>query len=441
MKRIDLTEGNVFKVIIGLTTPLVGSSLLQFAYNFIGMIWVGGLGSSAVASIGSASFYIGLGYAINAMIIVGAGVKVSHAIGRGDTEGTNGYVNTSFVMTFIMGIIFAVIVILFGKTFIGFLDINNVEVERMSLNYLLISGIAMIIVFFNNLYVRLFSSFGNNKISLVISSTGLIINIILDPIFIYVLGLGVNGAAIATVITNVVVLLLSIKASKGLYEVNFKRYFDKNMAKEISNMGIPNAAQRVIFTIINIFIAKMIATFGADAIAAQKIGLQIESITLIVIGAFNGSAASFIGQNYGAKKVERINKGYNMSLLVGIGYTLIMTVFLLLFPENLASIFVKEPETIKITADYLRIIGLTQVFATIEIITSGTFMGLGATKWAASISIGLTVIRLPMAAIFIKYYGINGIWASIALSSMLKGVVSFTAYKFVLWKRVKRLLA
>lgn len=441
MKKVDLTKGNVFKVIMNLTTPLVGSSLLQFAYNFIGMIWVGGLGSNAVASIGSASFYINLGYAINAMIVVGAGVKVSHAIGREDTEGTNSYVNTSFIMSFIMGILFLIVVVLFKETFISFLDINNQEVERMSVNYLLISGGAMIVVFFNNLYIRLFSSFGNNKISLIISSTGLIINIILDPIFIYVLKLGVNGAAIATVITNIVVLILSVRSAKGLYEVNLKKYFNKNMAREIANVGLPNAMQRVIFTVINIFIAKMIATFGAEAIAAQKIGLQIESITLIVIGAFNGATASFVGQNFGAKKVDRINKGYNMSLVIGIGYTLIMTIFLLSFPEKLASIFVRDEGTIQITADYLRIIGIAQVFATIEIITSGTFMGLGETKWAATISIGLTVIRLPMAAVFIRFYGINGIWASIALSSVLKGAVSISAYKFIVWRKVKKKLA
>lgn len=438
MKKVDLTKGNIVKVITSLVTPLVLSSLLQFAYNFVGMIWVGGLGAWAVASIGSSSFYIGLGYAINAIVVVGAGVKISHAVGSEDTEGTNKYVNNSFILNIILGVLFGIVIILFGKNLIDFLGINNLEVEKASLSYLLISGSTMIIAFFNTLFIRIFSSFGNNKVSLVISSIGLVLNIILDPIFIYVLGLGVNGAAIATVIANIVVLTMSIYVSRGLYALGFKKYFDYKAFKEIFILGFPNGVQRIIFTIINIFIAKIIARYGADAIAAQKIGVQIESITFIIIAAFNNATASFIGQNYGAKKIDRINKGYNASLLIGSVYSLITTIILLVFPKSLSSIFVSDMETIKITSDYLRIIGVSQVFAAVEMITNGAFIGLGATKWAATISISLTVIRLPLALILIRYFNVDGIWISIALSSILKGLVSFSVYKLVILKKIKK---
>ncbi|MBY7009484.1 MATE family efflux transporter, partial [Clostridium botulinum] len=90
MKKVDLTEGKVAKVILTLAIPIMGSSLLQFAYNLIDMIWVGGLGSNAVASIGSSSFFIGLGYSINALVVIGAGIKVSHAIGEKDEKSIKG---------------------------------------------------------------------------------------------------------------------------------------------------------------------------------------------------------------------------------------------------------------------------------------------------------------------------------------------------------------
>lgn len=438
MDKVDLTKGKVIKVIMALASPLVASSLLQFIYNFVGMIWVGGLGSDAVASIGSSNFYIGLGYAINSMVVIGAGVKVSHAEGSKNPDDANKCINTAFVLNIIIGVLFGLAIIIFGKTFIDFLGIQNESVEKTSLSYLLISGSTMIIVFFNTLFIRIFSSFGNNKVSLIISSIGLVINIILDPILIYVLGLGVNGAAIATVIANTTVLIMSIYVSRDLYTVNFKKYFDKGLLKEIIIIGVPTAVQRVIFTVINILLAKIIASFGADAIAAQKIGLQIESITFIIIGGFNGAAASFVGQNYGAKKLQRINEGYNISMLLGIGYTLVITAVLLIIPEALAGIFVREPDTIKITSDYLRIIGMSQVFAAVEMITNGTFIGLGATKWAATISIGLTVIRLPIAFALVKPFGVDGIWYSIAISSVLKGVVSFFVYRFILWRKLKK---
>ncbi len=438
MKKVDLTSGNVLNTIIALAMPLVGTSLLQFTYNLIDMIWVGGLGSNAVASIGSSSFFIGMGYAINAMVVVGGSVKVAHAIGAKEEKMTNKYINTAFALNLTIGILYATCIVLFGKNLLDYLGINNLEVEKDALSYLIISGVSMIIVFFNTLFTRIFSSFGNNKISLKISGIGILLNIVLDPIFIYTLNLGVNGAAIATTISNLVVFIMSIKASKGLYRFNLIKYFDIKMLKEIVVLGFPNAAQRVIFTLINISLAKIIAIYGAEAIAAQKIGLQIESITFTIIGGFNGATSSFIGQNIGAKKIDRISKGYNICIKLGIFYTFLITLVLLFIPDKIAQIFVKDALTIKITADYLRIIGVSQILASVEMITNGAFIGLGATKYAASISIGLTLIRIPLAIVLVKFLGVNGIWWSIAISSMVKGVVSFTVYKFILFKKISK---
>ncbi|MEF9952384.1 MAG: MATE family efflux transporter [Clostridium sp.] len=438
MKKVDLTEGNVLKVIVNLALPLAASSLLQFMYNFIDMMWVGGLGSDAVASIGSSSFYINVGYAINAMVVVGAGVVVSQAIGAKDYDRANRYINTAIVLNLVIGLIYSLCIALFSRELIGFLGINNPIVEKDAITYLLINGWGMVIIFFNSLCTRFFSSFGNNKISLVINSTGLIINIILDPIFIYGLDLGVNGAGLATVLSNGVALVMAIVASKGLYPLKPIKLFTFGMIKDIIAIGSPNAAQRIIFTIINILLAKIIAIYGAEAIAAHKIGLQVESITFVIIGGFNGAIASYIGQNYGAKKEDRIREGYNVALKLGIIYAVFVTALLLIIPSQLAGIFVKDPETIKITADYLRIIGLSQVFASVEMVTNGTFMGLSRTKYAAIISVGFTVLRLPMAMVLVKYLGVNGIWWSIAISSVIKGVVSYLVYRFMLWNKISK---
>ncbi|MEG0128926.1 MATE family efflux transporter [Clostridium sp.] len=436
MKKVDLTEGNVLKVIVNLALPLAASSLLQFMYNFIDMMWVGGLGSDAVASIGSSSFYINVGYAINAMVVVGAGVVVSQAIGAKDYDRANKYINTAIVLNLVIGLIYSLCISIFSRDLIGFLGINNPEVERDALSYLLINGWGMVIIFFNSLCTRFFSSFGNNKISLIINSVGLIINIILDPIFIYGLDLGVNGAALATVLSNGVALIMAIIYSRGLYPLKPIKLFQFSMIKDIAKIGSPNAMQRIIFTMINIFLAKIIAVYGAEAIAAHKIGLQVESITFVIIGGFNGAIASYVGQNYGGKKCERISEGYSVSLKLGMGYASVVMALLLIIPEQLAGIFVSDPATIKITADYLRIIGLSQVFAAVEMVTGGAFMGLSRTKYSAAISVGLTVIRLPIAMILVKFIGVNGIWWSIAISSILKGVVSYVIYKYVLWKKV-----
>lgn len=429
MKNVDLTKGNVTKVLIALTLPVMGSSFLQFAYNLIDMFWVGGLGSDAVASVGSASFYTGLGYSINSLVVIGTGIKVSHVIGEMDSEGIKKYINAGIFINLLIGIVYILANLLFGKVFINFLGINNSYVEREAYLYLLISAPMMFFAFFNSVYTRVFGSFGSNKSALKINSIGIILNIILDPLFIYVMKLGVLGVGIATLISNIIVFLLFRLNSNGLFNFDFKVGVDKKYSLEIVRLGFPMAFQRVLFTLVNIIIAKIIAIFGSDAIAAQKIGVQIESITYMAIGGLNSAVASFVGQNFGAKKYDRINQGYKSALKLGMIYAFLISIIFILFPSYLVKIFISSEKTILIASRYLQIIGFVQIFSAIEMISNGLFSGIGMPKIPSTISIIFTVFRIPMALVFIKYIGVNGIWLSIALSSMLKGIIAYLVYR------------
>lgn len=429
MKKIDLTKGKVISVLLTLAIPIMGSSLLQFTYNLIDMLWVGGLGSDAVASIGSSSFFIGLGYSINALVVIGTGIKVAHAIGRKDELAVKQYINAGILINAVIGILFATSLILFGKNFIGFLNLGNINVENQAYLYLVISAPTMIFTFFNLLYTRILGSFGNNKEALKISAIGIIINIILDPICIYVLKLGVVGAALGTLVANVSMTILFLIKSKGILRFNYKVGIEFEKIKEIIKLGFPMAMQRILFTLINIVLARIIATFGSDAIAAQKIGLQIESITYMVIGGLNGAVSSFTGQNYGAKKIARIKEGYYTALKIGLAYSGLMTVVLIFFNIPIIRLFIREDGAIMMASSYLQIIALSQVFSTIEMVSNGLFTGIGHPKVPATISIVFTLLRIPMALVFLKYFGVNGIWLSISLSSILKGIVSYLIYR------------
>ena len=112
MKQLDMTTGKIQSLILSLAIPIIGSSLLQFTYNFMDMLWVGGLGSYAVASVGSASFYLNLGYALQACIVVGSGVKIAHAIGSKDDVQSKAYIQTGMFLNFVLGIIFIMIFII-----------------------------------------------------------------------------------------------------------------------------------------------------------------------------------------------------------------------------------------------------------------------------------------------------------------------------------------
>ena len=430
MKQVDLTKGKVTSVILSLAIPIMTSSLLQFTYNLIDMIWIGGLGSNSVASIGSTSFYIGLGYSINALVIVGTGIKVSHAIGRKNNEEVQKYINAGLLLNVLIGVVYSIVLIFLGKNLIGFLRLGNLEVENGAYLYMLFNAPIIFLGFFNTLYTRIFNSFGNNSIALKISAIGIIINTILDPILIYIFKLGIVGAAIGTLVANIVMFNLFHLNSNGIIKFNLKVKIDLDKIREIIILGAPMSFQRILFTVVNIMIARLIAVFGSDAIAAQKIGLQIESITFMVIGGLNGAVTSFVGQNYGAKKFERVIQGYKSSIKIGVIYSAVTALIFMFMPKLLVEIFLRDENTVLIACRYLQIVAVSQIFSTIEMVSNGLFTGVGKPKIPAYISIIFTILRIPMALILIKLYGLDGVWWSIALSSILKGLISYILYKY-----------
>ena len=429
MKETDLTKGKVISVIASLALPIMGSSFLQFTYNLIDMIWVGGLGSNAVASIGSSSLYINIGYSINALVVIGTGIKVAHAIGRKDDKEVKEYINSGIVINTIIGIIFGLVLILAGKGFIGFLNLNNYEVERNAYRYLALNAPILFFAFFNMMYTRILGSFGNNKLAFKINAVGVISNIILDPILIYVFKFGVIGAGFSTLIANIIMFILFRINSNGVLHYTFGIGIDYEKIKEIARLGFPMAFQRILFTIINILLAKIIAVFGSDAIAAQKVGVQIESIAYMIIGGLNGAVASFTGQNFGARKFKRIKEGYKSSLIIGIIYSMVMACVFLLFNRPLINLFIRDEATIAIAASYLNAVAFSQIFSAVEMISNGLFTGIGKPNISATISIIFTTLRIPLALLLIKPFGINGIWLSISLSSILKGIFAYLLYE------------
>lgn len=437
MKKIDLTKGKVLKVLTTLALPIIGSSVLQFTYNLVDMLWVGGLGSNAVASIGSSSFFVGLGYSINALVVSGAGIKVSHAVGKKNDDEVKSYINAGLILNTLIGILYALALIFMGKGFIGFLNINNSIVEKDGYLYLLVSAPMMFFSFFNILYIRIFNSFGNNKGALKISAIGVIMNIILDPIFIYVFKLGVTGAAIATLISNLSMFIMFHLKSNGMFKITIKGGIDYKKIKEIVKLGVPMSFQRILFTMVNITLARIITKYGSDALAAQKIGLQIESVVYMIVGGVSGAMSSFVGQNFGARKYKRINEGYNTAIVIGVIYATITSIIFIFTPDILVKIFIREEVTIEIASNYLRIIGFSQIFSTIEMISNGVFTGVGRPNISATISILFTISRIPLAVILTRYLGVSGVWWSISISSMCKGTVAYLIYKFKIWKEYK----
>ena len=203
----------------------------------------------------------------------------------------------------------------------------------------------------------------------------------------------------------------------------------------ICKIGIPTAIQGMAYCVISMVLTRMISVFGAEAVATQRVGGQIESVSWNTADGFAAALNAFVGQNYGAGEMNRVKKGYRASLwTVGVWGVLIMLSFII-FPEPIARIFFHEPKAIATAVGYLVIIGFSEAFMCVELTTIGALSGLGKTRLCSIISIILTGARIPLAVILGGMMGLSGIWWAISSTSIVKGIIFICTFGWITRKK------
>ena len=442
-KRIDLLKGNILKALIGLSIPIMATSLLQMMYNMTDMIWIGRVGSSSVAAVGAAGMFVNMATGLSAFLRVGSQVNVAQSYGANEKLRSATYARHALQMGWILAVIYGLI-LCFGKSAcIDFFKLGNPNVVYEAETYLFVMGMFIFFPIINPICTAAITATGNSKTPFKVNTIGLLINLVLDPILIFNFHMGVLGAAVATVIAQLVVFILYVNYMRQDEQVfSHVRLFHK-MEKEFVNpivkIGMPATIQGVMFNCIGMGIGRIIAYWGETAIAVQKVGIQVESISYMAADGFASATNSFIAQNYGANQMDRAKKGYTTALLVMMAWGVITTCTLLLFPDSIFRVFIQEADVIPLGVDYLRILGYSQFFMCIEILTAGAFSAYGKTLPPSLVSIIFTSLRIP-GAIFLGQtaLGLNGVWWSISLSSVCKGVIMVTLFAIYMKKREAR---
>ncbi|WP_270647389.1 MATE family efflux transporter [Paeniclostridium hominis] len=440
--RIDLTEGKIIYKLIKLALPIMGTSFIQMAYNMVDMIWVGKAGSSAVAAVGTAGFFPWLAMAFVAISRVGGEVQVAQSMGKNDAEETKSYIKAAIEVNIILSLIYTLVLLIFKDSLIGFFNLGDTSVISMSKKYLVIVALGMIFYFINPIFTAIFNGMGNSKDPFRINTVGLITNIILDPLLILGIGpvpkLGVEGAAIATVFSQFIVtmcfIVMIMKRNNEYFKVKLFRKISLEYYKSLCKLGMPVAIQSGMFTIFSMLLGVIVASWGPVAIAAQKVGSQIEAISWMTADGIAVALSSFVGQNYGATKYDRINKGFKITLGIATVLGIITTSILIFAGKQIFTIFINEADAIKEGASYLKILGYSQLFMCVEIITAGAFKGIGRTYIPSIILTLLTGARVPMAYFLSRpeLLGLSGVWWSISISSILKGILMISVYVYLL---------
>lgn len=447
MRKIDLTKGPILPSLAGLALPIMATSLIQMAYNLIDMLWIGRIGSAAVAAIGAAGMYMWLSNGLATLAKMGGQVKVAHALGGKREEEAAEYAQSALQLSLIFGIGFGLISVVAATPMISFFKLNSAAVIADAEIYLQITCGGVVFSFLNQVFTGVLTAMGNSRVTFVATTIGLVFNIVLDPMLIFGLGplpaMGVVGAALATVFSQVIVTVIFVvvayKDHVVFRKIHLLTSFHKGSMAQIIRIGFPIGVQSMFFTAISMIIARMVAGFGDAAVAVQKVGSQIESISWMTAEGFGAAVSAFMAQNLGAGSKERIIKGYRVAIGLEIVWGILCTVLLIVFPDYIFKIFITEKEILPMGVDYLKILGVAQFFMCIELTTAGAFTGLGKTIPPSITSIVLSAVRIPIASVLVAAgMGLNGIWWSITISCILKGIVMFVWFLYYLKHDFKR---
>lgn len=441
----NLTKGPILKTLTKLAIPIMASSFLGTLYNITDMAWIGLLGSKAVAGVGVGGMFTWLSQGLAAMARMGGQVQVAQCIGRGERDRAHGFAQAAVQLATLMGMAYAVISLLFARQMVAFFQLTDPEAQTAALSYTKIACGLIVFSFLTLTMTGLYTAQGDSKTPFLANLIGLVTNMILDPVLILGPGpfpkLGVVGAAIATVTAQAIVMMMMIlgviiqKKENVLKGIRLTAKIPKEYLGGLCRIGIPTAIQGMAYCAISMVLTRMVSAYGAEAVATQRVGGQIESISWNTADGFAAALNAFIAQNYGAGKMDRVRKGYRASLwTVGIWGLLISFVFIC-FPQAIADIFFHEPKAVATAVGYLVIIGFSEAFMCVELTTVGALSGLGRTRLCSIISITFTSARIPLAIILGGLIGLSGIWWALSVTSIVKGIIFTCTFLWITRKR------
>lgn len=447
MEKLDRKElilkEDMYKVITILSLPIMLNNFIQTLYNLADAIWVGKLGSvqfAATSFVWPVIFlFISLGIGIS---IAGTSI-LSQLIGASEYEEANNYANQLMVISLIFSLCFAILGYILSPYVIRLMGATG-ELAKYSNIYLRISflGFPFVFLFFN--FNSIMHAQGNTIAPMILSGVSAIINVILDPVFIFTLNMGIAGAAIATVLSQallVVAGLYILKNYSPMIRLNFKGFrFNKDMLKKIVEIGLPStigqSGAALGFTVLNSFIA----SYGTSTLAAFGMVNRITSLIMQPPMGIGAALTSIVGQNIGANQFERAQEAFKKSVIMVLSISIVGCAFMLWKDTGIIGFFIRskdDQEVISLSITYLRYISVSMPLMGMFSIFQGLFQGAGHTKYSMTMAVGrLWFIRIPMILIF-KHFtdlGSTGIWFSMSFSNFLICVYGFIIYKRGKWK-------
>ena len=341
-----MTEGSIWKNILLFSVPLILGNLLQQLYNTADSIIVGNfVGSNALAAVGSSGSPIYLLIGFSQGIAVGAGVVVAQYLGAQDRKDTQDAVHTSLALATLLGLILTVGGILISRTLLTAMN-TPAEVLEDAVTYmqLYFGGVLFSVVY--NMAAGILNAAGNSRRSLLYLGCASVTNILLDLVLIAGLKLGVAGAAIATDISQLVSCVLSLRFLMRVDDacrVTAREIrVHKKMAARIIRVGLPTGIQNMVISLSNILVQASVNGYGAAAMAGFAAYMKVDGFNILPITSFSMAATTFVGQNFGAGRLDRVKKGMWVTMILSLIYTVTTGALLLMFQGPILHLFTAD---------------------------------------------------------------------------------------------------
>lgn len=401
-QKLDMLNGSIWNKLPVFALPIAATGILEQLFNASDIAIVGNFAqtdkTAAVAAVGANSPIIGLILNLFIGIALGANVVIANAIGRDDRQTVQKAVHTSMVVSVIGGVLVAIIGELIAEPLLTVLNVPD-DVLELALLYLRIYFLGMPVILLYNFEAAIFRSIGETKMPLIALTLSGILNVLLNLFFVIVLKMSVNGVATATVIANVVsagILYIKLVKSDKYIKVEFKKLrIDGKVFAKIMQIGLPAGIQSAVFAVANIVIQGAINSLGTAVIAASSAAFNIEIIAYNVMNSFSQACTTFVGQNFGANKIDRCKKTLFLCLIEDAIASGTAILIVLITGKFLLSIFNNNPEVIEIGYTRLVIIFIAYIFSMLYEVMSGYLRGFGFSLVPAILTtVGVCVLRI-----------------------------------------------
>lgn len=433
---LNMTEGRPVKLILSFSIPLLIGNIFQQFYNLVDSVIVGRfIGAEALAAIGATNALTFLFFALCNGFGAAGGVLVSQSFGRGDSkEVKNTIINTGYIMI-VFPLIVGITAFILSKPILHLLNTPE-SIFQNSLAYIRIMCLGLLFVSVYNYVSSMMRALGDSKTPLYFLIFSCILNALLDLLFVCILKKGVIGAGIATIIAQFISNILCLS-----YAFKFNPYFkfirsdltvNRTIIFRTIKLGVPMSLQFSLIAISCMALQRVVNTFGEVTVAAFTTASRIEQLIHQPYQTLAAALSTFCGQNYGAKKNDRVIKGYHRTLWMMAIFTMVMVPSIQLFGSQIASLFVTEPEVIAMSAKAMKITSFFYICLGMIYVVRGVLNGLGDAFFALLNGIVEVAGRLILPVIFVKIpaMGVWGIWWSVGGVWFLSGFTAWLRYKY-----------